>query len=80
MDPHLRTMNTGGFDYRICLSKYEVDFYYPGGVPVCVNAIPAMESSELAEESLVTGGPSEADELSCGIRQSWTPSLPAFFK
>ena len=80
MDPHLRAMNAGGSDTRVCFSKYEFEFYYPDGVPVREEVVPQKVIVEPVEEPPVAGGSAPADAQTCPVTRSWSPVLPAFFK
>ena len=80
MEPHLRAMNAGGFDSRVCFSKYEFEFYYPDGLSECQPVMPDRVVLEAIDEPAITGGSGPADAQTCPVTRSWSPVLPAFFK
>ena len=80
MDPHLRAMNAWGSDYQICLSKYEIEFYYPDNVQTSSRSAPVMRNVVPVPSMPVKGGSAEAGVETGSLSKSWAPTLPAFFK
>jgi hypothetical protein len=80
MDPHLRAMNAWGSNYKICLSKYEMEFYYPDSIKTHPSNTPVVHSVIPVLNMPVKGGPAEAGAETGSLSKSWAPALPAFFK
>ncbi len=81
MDPQVRVMNiTACSDYRFCFSKYELDFYYPDGLPEKVEVAPNTEVYVPVIEPPAPGGPIAAGHDPLKGTPGWSLSLPLCFK